>query len=54
MSEETITIPKELYNDLIKRDLELSYLESMGVDNWDGCDYAYEEFYKDHPEYLDK
>ncbi len=39
---ETVTIPKEKYQELLDRDEWLSCLEAAGVDNWDGIDYAYE------------
>lgn len=40
--EEQITISKAEYDDLVKRDIWLTYLESAGVDNWQGMDYARE------------
>ena len=43
MSEqEKITITKEEFEYLIKRDDWLSCLEIAGVDNWDGISCAYE------------
>ena len=32
--EETVTISKKEYFNLLKRDLELASLEQAGVDNW--------------------
>jgi hypothetical protein len=40
--DEMITITKREYDELIKRDAWLYYLESAGVDNWEGISYAYE------------
>jgi hypothetical protein len=42
MSEETVTITKKAYDQLIKRDEWLGYLEAAGVDNWQGIDDAYQ------------
>jgi metal-dependent HD superfamily phosphatase/phosphodiesterase len=42
MAEETVTIPKSVYEQLLKDSEWLSYLEAAGVDNWDGFDYAFE------------
>jgi hypothetical protein len=39
---ETITIPKEEYDKLVKAANWLSCLEAAGVDNWDGWDIAVE------------
>lgn len=44
MDEETITISLEEYQDLRRRSKFLFCLEAAGVDNWDGYDYALEEF----------
>ena len=44
MDKETITIPLEEYQDLQESSKFLSCLEAAGVDNWDGYDYALEEF----------
>lgn len=41
---EHITIPIEFYNELIERDKILAALEAAGVDNWDGYDFAMEEY----------
>ena len=41
-SKETVTITKERYNELVEDQLWLSCLESAGVDNWNGYDYARE------------
>lgn len=41
-TEETVTIKKSVYDYLCERDEWLSYLESAGVDNWSGYDYARE------------
>lgn len=42
--DEMITIPKELYDDLIDDQQFLNCLQSAGVDNWEGYDYAVEEY----------
>lgn len=42
MSEDTVTISKEEYESLKEDSLWLSCLESAGVDNWSGYDYARE------------
>lgn len=47
--EETITISLMEYNTLVEDSNFLTCLRSAGVDNWEGCDYAYdiyEEYYK--------
>lgn len=41
-AEESITISKKLYESLLEDSKWLSYLESAGVDNWPGIDFAYE------------
>ncbi len=43
--EELVTISKREYDNLKKRDRELSALEQAGVDNWSG--------YGDHWEYME-
>lgn len=40
--EETITISKEEYESLLENSKKLEALESAGVDNWQGYDYAME------------
>ena len=37
-----VTIPKKEYEELLEAQDWLSCLESAGVDNWSGIDYAYE------------
>lgn len=44
INEKTVTISKKEYDDLIEDSLWLSCLESAGVDNWSGYDFAMEEF----------
>ena len=39
-----ITIPKKEYLQLLARNLELSFLESTGVDNWHGYYEGYSEY----------
>ena len=43
---DTIPISMEEYNRLLSRDEFLTCLESAGVDNWNGYEYAMEEFEK--------
>lgn len=40
MKNETITISKNEYDRLVKRDDWLECLEAAGVDNWQGIEYA--------------
>jgi len=40
--EETITIKKSEYDQLLIDQRWLNALEQCGVDNWDGYDYAHE------------
>ena len=40
--EETITIPKKKYDELVQRERWLSALEGAGVDNWCGYGIAHE------------
>lgn len=42
MEENTITISKKEYDQLIERSETLAALEAAGVDNWEGYDYAME------------
>jgi hypothetical protein len=42
MSNDTVTIPRKMYEELIESQRWLTALESAGVDNWDGIDYAHE------------
>lgn len=44
MSEETVTISKAEYEELLNDSLFLGCLKSAGVDNWDGYDDAIDEF----------
>ena len=44
MNEEMVTITKEEYDNLLDSDSKLSALEGAGVDNWEGYDYAMEEY----------
>lgn len=41
-NEETITIPKRIYDNLVSDADWLHALEAAGVDNWEGFDYAQE------------
>ena len=45
-SKETVTIPKEEYDQLLGREWKLTCLEAAGVDNWCGYDDAL-EMYRD-------
>lgn len=42
MGEETITIPKAQYDQLIQDQQWLQCLAAAGVDNWEGYDHAVE------------
>lgn len=42
--EETVTISAKEYDMLLQRDFKLNCLEGAGVDNWEGYDYAMEEY----------
>lgn len=44
---DTIVISKDRYNELLEAEEKLNCLEAAGVDNWDGYDFAMEDFYKD-------
>lgn len=44
MNEETITITKMEYDQLLDDAFKLQCLESAGVDNWQGIDYAMEMY----------
>lgn len=41
---ETVTISKERYAELLDAEFWVQCLESAGVDNWCGYDYAQEEY----------
>lgn len=41
-AKKTITITQEEYDNLVERSRWLECLESAGVDNWSGYDYARE------------
>jgi hypothetical protein len=45
--EETITITQKEYKYLKQRARLLTHLEAAGVDNWDGFDYAWQEYTED-------
>jgi len=39
-NEETVTITKKEYDELLERDRWLCALEAAGLDNWEGCEQA--------------
>lgn len=39
-----VTISEERYAELMEAELWVSCLENAGVDNWDGYDFAREEY----------
>jgi|TARA_R110000822_G_scaffold84890_1_gene199113 hypothetical protein len=39
---ETVTISKEVYEQLVEDSIWLGHLDAAGVDNWGGIGYAYE------------
>lgn len=43
---ETIVVSKSRFEDLLKSESKLSYLEAYGVDNWEGYDIAMSEYYE--------
>jgi hypothetical protein len=43
---EMVTITKKEYDELKKDQYLLICLQGAGVDNWDGYDFAMEDFYK--------
>lgn len=45
VTSDTVTISKELYEDLLEIKKMMYSLQSAGVDNWDGYDYALEIFH---------
>ena len=47
MREDNITIPRHVYDALVVDQTLLQALESAGVDNWDGYEYAMELFRED-------
>lgn len=53
MPEETITISRQKFDDLMKSSRWVRSLEAAGVDNWDGCHYAYKILVKNYPQYKD-
>jgi hypothetical protein len=45
--QETVTIPKAKYNDLVRSSNRLAALEAAGVDNWGGYDHAMQVLHGD-------
>ncbi|MBS7457682.1 hypothetical protein [Coralloluteibacterium stylophorae] len=41
---DTVTIPREEYEELLEDQRFIEALRAAGVDNWDGYDYALEIF----------
>lgn len=50
MTEPTVTIPQSRYEDLLDTEEKLLALENAGVDNWNGYDYALEEYWSERTE----
>lgn len=50
-TEETVTIPKRVYEILVRQQKFLQCLEAEGVDNWEGYSRAYREAYPEDDEY---
>lgn len=48
-----VAVPKEQYEQLLKRDLKLTALEIAGVDNWEGYEFAMDIYYEKYPEEFD-
>ncbi len=40
----TVTVTREYYDDLVDDSMFLNCLRNAGVDNWEGYEYACEEF----------
>jgi len=49
MAEETITITKKEYNQLVDNSRFLTCLEACGVDNWIGFDDAHDMMEEQYP-----
>jgi len=47
MEKETVTIDKERYEELLDKENLLDALDAAGVDNWDGYDFAMEQYQED-------
>ncbi len=45
--EETVTISKTEYNELLEDQKLLDCLRGAGVDNWEGWDFAMEDFHSE-------
>lgn len=41
----TVSISEAYYKELLENDLLFTCLQNAGVDNWDGWDFAMEEFH---------
>lgn len=50
MSDENVTISKDEYDELLKEQAFLDCLRAAGVDNWEGYDFAIEEFQSQYPD----
>lgn len=48
MDKETVTISKKEYESLKDDSFKLQCLENGGVDNWEGYDFAMEEYWRAH------
>jgi hypothetical protein len=48
---DVIEVPIKEYEELQRRSEWLSYLETAGVDNWEGYDIAYDMAKEDDPEF---
>lgn len=48
MTSETVTISQEEYDRLLSDSAVLNALETEGVDNWSGYDYAMERLHGDN------
>lgn len=53
-SNETITIPKKQYEDMKRKLYWLECLRSCGVDNWEGFEFAIDEYTKKYPDEEDE
>ncbi len=47
LPKDTVTIPKKEYDSLVEDAFLLQCLQNAGVDNWEGWDYALQEFHNE-------
>lgn len=52
--DETVTITKDEYQKLLESQRKLSCLESAGVDNWEGYEYAMDMYTEEFDDFEDE